>query len=64
MCRRSSLLAGEGVGVEPNQTTVRKPGPLYIINSLLSVSTLREQEILITVRETTKSAGYTYDSEY
>ncbi len=28
VCRRSSLLTVEGVGQEPNHTTVRKPGPL------------------------------------
>ncbi len=32
VCRRSSLLAGregeEGVGVEPNHTSTRRPGPL------------------------------------
>jgi hypothetical protein len=33
VCRRSSLLMGEGgrgkgAGVEPNHTTARKPGPL------------------------------------
>jgi hypothetical protein len=34
VCRRSSLLTGEGerVGEEPNHTTARKPGPLEIIH--------------------------------
>ncbi len=34
LCRRSSLLTGEGgegVGKEPNHTKARKPGLLYII---------------------------------
>jgi hypothetical protein len=37
VCRRSSLLSGEGVVEGPNQTTARNPGPLEIIqNSLVS----------------------------
>ncbi len=37
MCRRSGLLTrdGEGVGEEPNHTTARKPGPLWIIQYCL-----------------------------
>jgi len=31
VCRRSSLLTGEGVGEEPNHANARKPGPLKII---------------------------------
>ncbi len=40
VCRRSSLLNGEWawVGVEPNHTTAKKPGPLKIIQYSLSPS--------------------------
>jgi hypothetical protein len=37
--RDSLLTGGMWVGVEPNHTTTRKPGSLYIIQSSLSVAT-------------------------
>jgi hypothetical protein len=37
-CRRSSFLAGEGAGLEPNHMTARKLGPLLIVQSSLSTT--------------------------
>jgi hypothetical protein len=46
LCRQSSVLTGEwvGVGEEPNQTTARMAGPLYIIQNYLPLTILDSHE--------------------